>query len=98
MIVPPTTSVSLAPAGHHPHPDRPALGRETDRPTDALEDLQPGVALDLALHGGREGDAVLFPRASGQPERWLRIVPHESGWEFGALWFSFIPVRARHGA
>jgi hypothetical protein len=40
----------------------------------------------------REDAAVLFLRAPGQPERWLRIVPHESGWGFGALWFSFIAV------
>ena len=35
---------------------------------------------------------MLFLLAPDQPERWLRIVPHESGWGFGALWFSFISV------
>jgi hypothetical protein len=40
----------------------------------------------------RERDAVLFLRSPESPERWLRIVPHETGWGFGALWFSFIAV------
>ena len=40
----------------------------------------------------REGDAGLFLRARNRPERWLRIVPHEKGWGFGALCFSFISV------
>ena len=50
----------------------------------------------------REGDAVLFLRVLDRPERWLRIVPHESGWGFGALWFSFhlggrVRARERRG-
>ena len=32
------------------------------------------------------------PAAEGQPERWLLVVPHEPGWGFHALWFSFISV------
>jgi hypothetical protein len=37
----------------------------------------------------REDAAVLVLE---DPERSLRVVPHEQGWGFGALWFSFIAV------
>ena len=37
----------------------------------------------------RDDGAVLL---LGEPERSLRVVPHERGWGFGALWFSFIAV------
>jgi len=31
-------------------------------------------------------------RTAGGPGRSVRVVPHESGWGFHALWFSFIAV------
>jgi hypothetical protein len=40
----------------------------------------------------REDGAVLDLREPGRAERSLRVVPHEAGWGFQALWFSFISV------
>lgn len=40
----------------------------------------------------RDDGAVLYLRSEDQSERWLLAVPHEPGWGFSALWFSFISV------
>jgi hypothetical protein len=40
----------------------------------------------------RDDGAVLYLRSDDQSERWLLAVPHEPGWGFHALWFSFISV------
>lgn len=40
----------------------------------------------------RADGAVLYLREPGQSERRVRLVPHEAGWGFQALWFSFISV------
>jgi hypothetical protein len=41
----------------------------------------------------REDGAVLtVDRAADRPEQRLWVVPHEPGWGFHALWFSFISV------
>jgi hypothetical protein len=42
----------------------------------------------------REDGAVLYLRDEGRGERFVLAVPHEPGWGFQALWFSFIAVDA----
>jgi hypothetical protein len=50
-------------------------------------EVVPGTITEL-----REDGAVLYLRSEDQSERWLLAVPHEPGWGFHALWFSFISV------
>jgi hypothetical protein len=50
-------------------------------------EVVPGTITEL-----RDDGAVLHLREEDQPERWLLVVPHEPGWGFHALWFSFISV------
>jgi hypothetical protein len=50
-------------------------------------EVVPGTITEL-----REDGAVLYLRSEDQSERWLLAVPHEPGWGFHALWFSFIAV------
>jgi hypothetical protein len=50
-------------------------------------EVVPGTITEL-----RDDGAVLYLRSEGQSERWLLAVPHEPGWGFHALWFSFISV------
>jgi hypothetical protein len=40
----------------------------------------------------RDDGAVLYLREPGRAEHWVVVVPHEPGWGFQALWFSFIAV------
>ena len=40
----------------------------------------------------RDDGAVLCLREPASAERWTLVVPHEPGWGFQALWFSFIAV------
>jgi hypothetical protein len=50
-------------------------------------EVVPGTIAEL-----RDDGAVLCLRSEDQSERWLLAVPHEPGWGFSALWFSFIAV------
>ena len=50
-------------------------------------EVVPGTITEL-----RDDGAVLYLRSEDQSERWLLAVPHEPGWGFHALWFSFISV------
>jgi hypothetical protein len=50
-------------------------------------EVVPGTITEL-----RDDGAVLHLRTEDQRERWLLVVPHEPGWGFHALWFSFISV------
>ncbi len=50
-------------------------------------EVVPGTITEL-----RDDGAVLYLRSEDQSERWLLAVPHEPGWGFHALWFSFIAV------
>jgi hypothetical protein len=50
-------------------------------------EVVPGTITEL-----RDDGAVLYLRSEDQSERWLLAVPHEPGWGFQALWFSFISV------
>ena len=50
-------------------------------------EVVPGTITEL-----RDDGAVLYLRSEDQAERWLLAVPHEQGWGFQALWFSFIAV------
>jgi len=50
-------------------------------------EVLPGTITEL-----RDDGAVLYLRSDGRAERWLWVVPHEPGWGFHALWFSFISI------
>ena len=50
-------------------------------------EVVPGTITEL-----RDDGAVLHLRSDERGERWLLAVPHEAGWGFSALWFSFIAV------
>ena len=50
-------------------------------------EVVPGTITEL-----RDDGAVLYLRSEDQSDRWLLAVPHEPGWGFHALWFSFISV------
>jgi hypothetical protein len=50
-------------------------------------EVVPGTIAEL-----REDGAVLYLGSGDRDERWLLAVPHEPGWGFHALWFSFISV------
>ena len=55
-------------------------------------EVVPGTITEL-----RDDGAVLYLRSEDQSERWLLAVPHEPGWGFHALWFSFISVDVSEG-
>jgi hypothetical protein len=50
-------------------------------------EVVPGTLSDVA-----ESGATLTLQAPDSAPRRLRVVPHEPGWGFHALWFSFISV------
>jgi hypothetical protein len=50
-------------------------------------EVVPGTITEL-----RDDGAVLYLPSEHHSERWLWVVPHEAGWGFNALWFSFISV------
>ena len=50
-------------------------------------EVVPGTITEV-----RDEGAVLYLREPDREERWVLAVPHEPGWGFLALWFSFIWV------